>query len=175
MCRERLSDEEGGACMRLCVSLFSGSVLLRTQLHYELAMCELSADFLVKASEQLTFGLALDYGRVEKEVEDVLAGKVTAAHTFSVRDHMPCSVQFAEVVQVSGVLLLAGGGLLTLWLWLLLLGRRCAGRSRTFLAAASGSVHGAATSPPAAAVQLVPGARWSAGRRHVAVPASDGR
>jgi hypothetical protein len=57
-----------------CISGDISRVLLRAQLHYELALCELSADFLVKASEQLTYSLAIDYGRVEKEVADVLAG-----------------------------------------------------------------------------------------------------
>jgi hypothetical protein len=51
------------------------SLLLRVQLHYELALCELSADFVVKAAEQLASGLKLDYGRYDKETDEVLTGK----------------------------------------------------------------------------------------------------
>lgn len=49
-------------------------VLLRAQLHYEIARCELAKDFLVKAAEHLTSALALDYGGSGKEPEEVTAG-----------------------------------------------------------------------------------------------------
>lgn len=48
--------------------------MLRAHLHYEIARCEMSADFLVKAAEQLTSGLALDYGTAAKEPADVITG-----------------------------------------------------------------------------------------------------
>jgi hypothetical protein len=48
--------------------------LLRAHLHFEVARCELSADFLAKAAEQLHDGLALDYGTTAKEPAEVLAG-----------------------------------------------------------------------------------------------------
>jgi hypothetical protein len=61
-------------CPRLAATAFASSLLLRVQLHYELALCELTADFVVKAAEQLTNGLQLDYGRYDKETDEVLTG-----------------------------------------------------------------------------------------------------
>lgn len=48
--------------------------MLRAHLHFEVARCEIASDFLVKAAEQLTAGLALDYGAPVKEPADVLSG-----------------------------------------------------------------------------------------------------
>jgi hypothetical protein len=55
-------------------SIQSNRVVLRAHIHFEVARCEITADFLAKAAEQLTKALALDYGVNTKEPAEVLAG-----------------------------------------------------------------------------------------------------
>lgn len=65
-------------------SIESTRVILRAHIHYEVARCEIAADFLAKAAEQLTKALALDYGANSKEPAEVLAGhRVADYHVMS--------------------------------------------------------------------------------------------
>lgn len=73
-------------------AIHSTRLLLRAHIHYEVARCELSADFLVKAAEQLTHALALDYGSANKEPEDVLNG------TLFMSLHCVCEVEQVDLV-----------------------------------------------------------------------------